>query len=175
MAISQDFLRFYMCLLLLDCVSNIHPWSRKHIRRLLYIQNHLNLLMLQFLFIILFQKSTCAVDALLMFHRHSSVQTQSDQVLVFGGGGNCFSFGTHLNTTPVLLDLKHCLDFMDSTLSQCHISTPCPSCLTCQGFYGVSETTSRQSTEMLCCDPGTFSRFVQWKIVLLRMCFLPCR
>ncbi|XP_067843944.1 tRNA wybutosine-synthesizing protein 4 isoform X2 [Heptranchias perlo] len=42
----------------------------------------------------------------LMLHNHSSVLlAEEHQVLVIGGGGNCFSFGTHLNHQPVLLQL----------------------------------------------------------------------
>ncbi|XP_078407905.1 tRNA wybutosine-synthesizing protein 4 [Cetorhinus maximus] len=42
----------------------------------------------------------------LMLHNHSSVLlVKEHQVLVIGGGGNCFSFGTHLNHQPVLLQL----------------------------------------------------------------------
>uniref|UniRef100_UPI00398E635C tRNA wybutosine-synthesizing protein 4 isoform X2 n=1 Tax=Pristiophorus japonicus TaxID=55135 RepID=UPI00398E635C len=42
----------------------------------------------------------------LMLHNHSSVLLVKErQVLVVGGGGNCFSFGTHLNHQPVLLQL----------------------------------------------------------------------
>ncbi|XP_005103732.1 tRNA wybutosine-synthesizing protein 4 [Aplysia californica] len=52
-------------------------------------------------------------DSLLMFHRHSSLQTNPDQVIVFGGGGNCFSFGTHLNRTPVMLDISQCLSLKE--------------------------------------------------------------
>ncbi|XP_060684014.1 tRNA wybutosine-synthesizing protein 4 isoform X2 [Hemiscyllium ocellatum] len=42
----------------------------------------------------------------LMLHNHSSVLLMKErQVLIIGGGGNCFSFGTHLNHQPVLLQL----------------------------------------------------------------------
>ncbi|XP_067891858.1 tRNA wybutosine-synthesizing protein 4 isoform X2 [Heterodontus francisci] len=42
----------------------------------------------------------------LMLHNHSSVLLVKErQLLVIGGGGNCFSFGTHLNHQPVLLQL----------------------------------------------------------------------
>ncbi|KAK6166391.1 hypothetical protein SNE40_023096 [Patella caerulea] len=47
---------------------------------------------------------------LILFHQHSSVMLEEDKkILVIGGGGNCFSFGTHLNKTPFLLDIKQCL------------------------------------------------------------------
>jgi len=49
-------------------------------------------------------------ENLLMFHRHTSLQTEDGQVLIFGGGGNCFSFGTHLNKTPVKLNVKKYLE-----------------------------------------------------------------
>ncbi|XP_007898284.2 tRNA wybutosine-synthesizing protein 4 [Callorhinchus milii] len=42
----------------------------------------------------------------LMLHNHSSVLlAEEQQILVLGGGGNCFSFGTHLNQQPILLHL----------------------------------------------------------------------
>ncbi|KAK7488705.1 hypothetical protein BaRGS_00020002 [Batillaria attramentaria] len=46
---------------------------------------------------------------LLMFHRHCSIILPDNRVVVLGGGGNCFSFGTHLNHTPVILDISNCL------------------------------------------------------------------
>ncbi|NWS78803.1 TYW4 protein, partial [Crotophaga sulcirostris] len=43
----------------------------------------------------------------LMLHNHSSVLLPEEQeLLVTGGGGNCFSFGTHLNPEPVSLSLS---------------------------------------------------------------------
>ncbi|XP_078260399.1 tRNA wybutosine-synthesizing protein 4 [Rhinoraja longicauda] len=49
---------------------------------------------------------TSAVKWPLMLHNHSSVLLAEErQVLVVGGGGNCFSFGTHLNQQPILLQL----------------------------------------------------------------------
>ncbi|XP_059175408.1 tRNA wybutosine-synthesizing protein 4-like [Physella acuta] len=47
---------------------------------------------------------------LLMFHRHTSILLDSDDIIVLGGGGNCFSFGTHLNRTPVILSVESCLN-----------------------------------------------------------------
>ncbi|XP_048350930.1 tRNA wybutosine-synthesizing protein 4 isoform X2 [Sphaerodactylus townsendi] len=42
----------------------------------------------------------------LMLHSHSSVFLPEEEgVLVTGGGGNCFSFGSHLNCRPVCLAL----------------------------------------------------------------------
>ncbi|OWK53008.1 tRNA wybutosine-synthesizing protein 4 [Lonchura striata] len=46
----------------------------------------------------------------LMLHNHSSVFLPKEkELLVIGGGGNCFSFGTHLNPEPVLLSLSSIL------------------------------------------------------------------
>lgn len=46
----------------------------------------------------------------LMLHNHSSVFLPDEkELLVIGGGGNCFSFGTHLNPGPVLLSLSSIL------------------------------------------------------------------
>ncbi|NWV00822.1 TYW4 protein, partial [Upupa epops] len=46
----------------------------------------------------------------LMLHNHSSVFLPSEkELLLIGGGGNCFSFGTHLNPEPVSLDLSSIL------------------------------------------------------------------
>ncbi|KAM4687228.1 tRNA wybutosine-synthesizing protein 4 [Rhinophrynus dorsalis] len=42
----------------------------------------------------------------LMLHSHSSVLLpEENQLLLLGGGGNCFSFGSHLNPQPLLLQL----------------------------------------------------------------------
>ncbi|XP_030846781.1 tRNA wybutosine-synthesizing protein 4 [Strongylocentrotus purpuratus] len=41
----------------------------------------------------------------LMLHNHTSHWLPDKEgVLVIGGGGNCFSFGTHLNETPVVVE-----------------------------------------------------------------------
>ncbi|XP_063964259.1 tRNA wybutosine-synthesizing protein 4-like [Lytechinus pictus] len=41
----------------------------------------------------------------LMLHNHTSHWlSDREGVLVIGGGGNCFSFGTHLNQTPVIIE-----------------------------------------------------------------------
>ncbi|NWI57022.1 TYW4 protein, partial [Calyptomena viridis] len=46
----------------------------------------------------------------LMLHNHSSVLLPNEkELLVIGGGGNCFSFGTHLNPEPVSLSLNSIL------------------------------------------------------------------
>ncbi|PFX33195.1 tRNA wybutosine-synthesizing protein 4 [Stylophora pistillata] len=43
----------------------------------------------------------------LMLHNHCSVCWEDSQgIMVLGGGGNCFSFGTHFNDGPVFLDLS---------------------------------------------------------------------
>ncbi|XP_060119772.1 tRNA wybutosine-synthesizing protein 4 [Heteronotia binoei] len=47
-----------------------------------------------------------ALEWPLMLHNHSSVfMPEEQEVLVIGGGGNCFSFGSHLNWHPVRLAL----------------------------------------------------------------------
>lgn len=46
----------------------------------------------------------------LMLHNHSSVFVPDrEEMILIGGGGNCFSFGTHLNWSPVRLDLSSIL------------------------------------------------------------------
>ncbi|NXN27632.1 TYW4 protein, partial [Nycticryphes semicollaris] len=46
----------------------------------------------------------------LMLHNHSSVFLPNEkELLLIGGGGNCFSFGTHLNPEPVSLSLGNIL------------------------------------------------------------------
>uniref|UniRef100_A0A8C3BUZ6 tRNA wybutosine-synthesizing protein 4 n=1 Tax=Cairina moschata TaxID=8855 RepID=A0A8C3BUZ6_CAIMO len=46
----------------------------------------------------------------LMLHNHSSVFLPNEkELLLIGGGGNCFSFGTHLNPKPVSLSLRNIL------------------------------------------------------------------
>ncbi|XP_060627346.2 tRNA wybutosine-synthesizing protein 4 [Anolis sagrei] len=49
---------------------------------------------------------TAPLEWPLMLHGHSSVFLPKEEaVLVLGGGGNCFSFGSHLNHHPVRLSL----------------------------------------------------------------------
>ncbi|KAK5889903.1 hypothetical protein CesoFtcFv8_013478 [Champsocephalus esox] len=47
----------------------------------------------------------------LVLHSFCSELTDSrdQKLLLIGGGGNCFSFGTHLNLQPVTLDLRAAL------------------------------------------------------------------
>lgn len=41
----------------------------------------------------------------IMLHNHASHWlAETESILVIGGGGNCFSFGTHLNKTPVIIE-----------------------------------------------------------------------
>ncbi|KAM9319621.1 tRNA wybutosine-synthesizing protein 4 [Gastrophryne carolinensis] len=49
---------------------------------------------------------TESLDWPLMLHSHSSVVLEDGgAVLLLGGGGTCFSFGTHMNLQPVLMDV----------------------------------------------------------------------
>ncbi|CAN2390948.1 Leucine carboxyl methyltransferase 2 [Pristimantis euphronides] len=53
-----------------------------------------------------FQISSDLLEWPLMLHAHSSVLLPDQKrLLVLGGGGTCFSFGTHLNEQPVMLEL----------------------------------------------------------------------
>lgn len=76
----------------LHSASDQLPWSRQlHAHR--QAQGSL----------VLFQE---AVEWPLLLHNHSSVLLPDEkELLLIGGGGNCFSFGTHLNPQPVCLDL----------------------------------------------------------------------
>ncbi|XP_030068607.1 tRNA wybutosine-synthesizing protein 4 isoform X2 [Microcaecilia unicolor] len=57
-----------------------------------------------------YQIDTSPLQWPLMLHNHSSVLLQDEnRLLILGGGGNCFSFGTHLNRHLVLLDLASIL------------------------------------------------------------------
>ncbi|XP_017325084.1 tRNA wybutosine-synthesizing protein 4 isoform X1 [Ictalurus punctatus] len=51
---------------------------------------------------------TSSVPWPLMLHSFCSELLDSDgaEMVLIGGGGNCFSFGTHLNSHPVILDLR---------------------------------------------------------------------
>lgn len=46
-----------------------------------------------------------------MLHSFCCEQTDSEEpeLLLVGGGGNCFSFGTHFNPQPVAVDLRPAL------------------------------------------------------------------
>ncbi|XP_060073537.1 tRNA wybutosine-synthesizing protein 4-like [Ylistrum balloti] len=52
-------------------------------------------------------------DSMVMLHRHTSVYCGDYCFIVIGGGGNCFSFGTHLNTTPLRLNLTNLFTKME--------------------------------------------------------------
>ena len=48
-------------------------------------------------------------ELIVMLHNHASVQLSYEDrtdIYIVGGGGNCFSFGTHLNESPVTLSVK---------------------------------------------------------------------
>ena len=68
---------------------------------------------------------------LLMYHRHCSAMLPDGRIVILGGGGNCFSFGTHLNFTPVVLDISQCLEAVpwEGHHFHQHHSTP--------GWWGV--------------------------------------
>ncbi|XP_063289524.1 tRNA wybutosine-synthesizing protein 4 isoform X2 [Pelobates fuscus] len=53
-----------------------------------------------------YQINASVLEWPLMLHGHSSLLLPyRNHLLLLGGGGTCFSFGTHLNVQPVLLDL----------------------------------------------------------------------
>nr|XP_055071846.1 tRNA wybutosine-synthesizing protein 4 [Misgurnus anguillicaudatus] len=54
------------------------------------------------------QLDTSAVPWPLMLHSFCSelLDSEGAELMLIGGGGNCFSFGTHLNLHPVTLDLR---------------------------------------------------------------------
>ncbi|XP_052802199.1 tRNA wybutosine-synthesizing protein 4-like isoform X2 [Mya arenaria] len=52
-------------------------------------------------------------DSIVMLHRHTSTVLDDTTILILGGGGNCFSFGTHLNSSPVLLDISKAFEVME--------------------------------------------------------------
>ena len=43
-----------------------------------------------------------------MLNNHQSYLIDKETLLVIGGGGICFTFGTHLNRHPIMLDLGNC-------------------------------------------------------------------
>ncbi|XP_067401002.1 tRNA wybutosine-synthesizing protein 4 isoform X2 [Emydura macquarii macquarii] len=57
-----------------------------------------------------YQIDTVSLEWPLMLHNHSSIFLPDEkELLLIGGGGNCFSFGTHLNPQPVCLGLSNIL------------------------------------------------------------------
>ncbi|XP_040003735.1 tRNA wybutosine-synthesizing protein 4 [Xiphias gladius] len=58
-----------------------------------------------------FSLDTTSVPWPLMLHSFCSELTDSEEpeLLLMGGGGNCFSFGTHFNPQPVTVDLRPAL------------------------------------------------------------------
>ncbi|XP_031729234.1 tRNA wybutosine-synthesizing protein 4 [Anarrhichthys ocellatus] len=58
-----------------------------------------------------FSLDTTSVPWPLMLHSFCSELTDSEEpeLLLMGGGGNCFSFGTHFNLQPVTVDLRPAL------------------------------------------------------------------
>uniref|UniRef100_A0A7N9AWE5 tRNA wybutosine-synthesizing protein 4 n=1 Tax=Mastacembelus armatus TaxID=205130 RepID=A0A7N9AWE5_9TELE len=60
-----------------------------------------------------FGLDTSSVPWPLMLHSFCSELTDSrhPELLLVGGGGNCFSFGTHFNPQPVTVDLRPALHF----------------------------------------------------------------
>ncbi|XP_047671365.1 tRNA wybutosine-synthesizing protein 4 isoform X2 [Tachysurus fulvidraco] len=57
---------------------------------------------------------TSSVPWPLMLHSFCSELLDSDgaEMVLIGGGGNCFSFGTHLNSQPAIIDLRPVLQNM---------------------------------------------------------------
>ncbi|KAL5007139.1 hypothetical protein ScPMuIL_015945 [Solemya velum] len=49
---------------------------------------------------------------IIMLHSHTSTSLGGGKFLILGGGGNCFSFGTHLNKSPFILNITDCLKQM---------------------------------------------------------------
>ncbi|XP_053872091.1 tRNA wybutosine-synthesizing protein 4 isoform X2 [Malaclemys terrapin pileata] len=57
-----------------------------------------------------YQIDTVSLKWPLMLHNHSSIfLPDKRELLLIGGGGNCFSFGTHLNLHPICLGLSNIL------------------------------------------------------------------
>ncbi|XP_032423153.1 tRNA wybutosine-synthesizing protein 4 [Xiphophorus hellerii] len=61
-----------------------------------------------------FRLDTSSVPWPLMLHSFCSELTDSEELalLLIGGGGNCFSFGTHLNPQPVSVCLQPIYDYL---------------------------------------------------------------
>lgn len=41
----------------------------------------------------------------MLFNHSSALQDEKNRIIVSGGGGNCFSFGTHFNQDFLVIDL----------------------------------------------------------------------
>lgn len=48
------------------------------------------------------------VISLPLLHGHSSHLMDDGNIMCIGGGGNCFSFGTHLNASPLVIQCSKC-------------------------------------------------------------------
>ncbi|XP_014326013.1 tRNA wybutosine-synthesizing protein 4 [Xiphophorus maculatus] len=61
-----------------------------------------------------FRLDTSSVPWPLMLHSFCSELTDSEELalLLIGGGGNCFSFGTHLNPQPISVCLQPIFDYL---------------------------------------------------------------
>lgn len=80
-------------------LQNVTGWCPPRLHRLLFQAKDLKSLS--------FQEH---LEWPLMLHNHSSVFLPNEkELLLIGGGGNCFSFGTHLNPKPVSLSLRNIL------------------------------------------------------------------
>ena len=49
----------------------------------------------------------------LMLHNHCSVKVDDETFVVVGGGGNCFSFGTHFNSQLYSVNIPRYLEKVD--------------------------------------------------------------
>ena len=52
----------------------------------------------------------------LMTHNHSSILRNDGRVVIVGGGGNCFSFGTHFNKGLTFLDISTEINWQNGLL-----------------------------------------------------------
>lgn len=62
-----------------------------------------------------------------MWHNLASVAMEGSYLLIIGGGGNCFSFGTHLNQSARLLNL-------DEVIKAAELAQTESPCVQCFGF-----------------------------------------
>ena len=79
----------------------------------MYVYMYVKMLACLYIFIYLcfhFFLQVASRNQLFMYHRHCSVMLPDGQIVILGGGGNCFSFGTHLNITPLVLDISQCVE-----------------------------------------------------------------